>query len=445
MAQYEIMGSCMRAVIMLPCCRKIGCKLLAGAVLLWAILPVYSATAAQTETSVPFGGQINHLLDIGGYAVQRGGRFVASYNVDQPLIPASIIKIATGLAALHILGPEFHFITNFFITPANDLYIEGHGDPFLVSEEVSVIVEHLRAAGLQEVRDIILDDTAFRLTGPADGAGCTDNPYDAENSALAVNFNTVYFSKGPKGTIHSAEPQTPTIPLMVELGTHLDPGEYRLNITTGGQDARNVGRYVGELFQALLEKKGIACSGSIRRQKVPAGLTPVYAHRSSTSVQEGIQKLLLYSNNFIANQLFLACGAEQAGPPATWEKSRRTLQRFLQEEMGLDDRSIIMVEGSGLSRRNRTTVRAMSRILAAFAPYGSLLRERPGEGLQPTILIKSGTLTGVYSYAGYFMNNNHLDSFVLILNQERNSREQLFKLLTTLYKQAPREKSGQPR
>jgi D-alanyl-D-alanine carboxypeptidase/D-alanyl-D-alanine-endopeptidase (penicillin-binding protein 4) len=435
----------MGAVIMLLCRRKRGYHLLAGAVLLWASIPVYPATAAQTETSIRFGGQINHLLDNGGYAVQRGGRLVAGGNIDQPLIPASILKIATGLAALHILGPEFHFITNFFITPANDLYIEGHGDPFLVSEEVSVIVERLQSAGLQKVRDIILDDTAFRLTGPADGAGCTDNPYDAENSALAVNFNTVYFSKEPNGTIRSAEPQTPTIPLMVELGTHLDPGEYRVSVTTGRKDARNVGRYVGELFRASLEEKGIACSGSIRRQRVPAGLAPVYAHRSSTSVQEGIEKLLRYSNNFIANQLFLACGAEQAGPPATWEKSRRTLQRFLQEEMGLDDRSIIMVEGSGLSRRNRTTVRAMLRILAAFAPYGSLLRERPGEGLQPKILIKSGTLTGVYSYAGYFMNNSHLDSFVLILNQERNSREQFFKLLTTLYREAPREKGGQPR
>ena len=37
------------------------------------------------------------------------------------------------------------------------------------------------------------------LTRLADGAGLSDNPYDAQNNALAVNFNTVNLKKDQSG------------------------------------------------------------------------------------------------------------------------------------------------------------------------------------------------------------------------------------------------------
>ena len=47
--------------------------------------------------------------------------------------------------------------------------------------------------------------------------------------------------------------------------------------------------------------------------------------------------------------------------------------------------------------------------------------------------MKSGTLKGVYSYGGYFLDNKDLDCFVLILNQERNTRERVLKELEQIY------------
>ena len=396
---------------------------------IWAVAG--AVQAADTGTTDSLKEEIASLIEHGGYAVERHGHLLSSRNADQPLVPASILKIATGLAALHILGPEYRFGTTFYLDRQNDLFIRGGGDPFLISEEVGQILDRLQGLGVREINDIVLDDAAFQLAVPADGVGGSDNPYDAENSALAVNFNTVHFAKGADGTVSSAEPQTPTLPLMVEMAKNMGPGTYRLNITAAGAGKQVIGRHVGELFRGLQQQKHIAGHGSIREETVPPGITPLYEHQSSITVREGLERLLLYSNNFIANQFFLVCGMARFGPPATWEKGRAALAEFMHQEMGLNDEQIFMTEGSGISRRNRVTVKAMLHLLDRFKPYAFLLPR--AERDRQDILIKSGTLAGVYSYAGYFPREAALDGFVLILNQNENTRDRLLSLLAKLY------------
>ena len=69
----------------------------------------------------------------------------------------------------------------------------------------------------------------------------------------------------------------------------------------------------------------------------------------------------------------------------------------------------------------------MLGILEAFRPYRSLLQEKDG------MYIKSGTLTGVYCYAGYFKAGGSSDPFVLMLNQRRNTRQVLLNELHARY------------
>jgi D-alanyl-D-alanine carboxypeptidase/D-alanyl-D-alanine-endopeptidase (penicillin-binding protein 4) len=151
-------------------------------------------------------------------------------------------------------------------------------------------------------------------------------------------------------------------------------------------------------------------------------MSPFYTHISSRNIQEIIPSLLLYSNNFIANQLFLACGINQYGSPATWNKGRSAIKTFL-NTLGISDSEFQIAEGSGLSPKNRITSRAMIVLLDAFKPYSNMMAKSHGN------LVKSGTLTGVYSYAGYLLKKNKKHSFVIMLNQKRNTRSQLLKLL----------------
>jgi len=385
------------------------------------------AIANDIQTISP--PEIIAFINNGGFAVKRDGQILAAHNLHEMFIPASIVKIATSLAALQILGPQYRFETYLFIDAKKNLYIKGFGDPFLISEEVAIIVRELKELGCQRINDIYLDDTAFNLTMLADGSGLSDNPYDAQNSSLAVNFNTVNIRKDQSGNVHSAEEQTPILPLMTELAEDLEPGIHRINISQiSTENNERIHRYVGELFRAFQHKENIPGKGIIAQRKTPDNLSPYYSHKSSKGLEDIIAPLMLYSNNFIANQLFLAVGTAQYGYPATWEKSIKAVADTLKNEFNLSESEIKIIEGSGLSRKNSVTPHAMIQLLDSFKQYGTLLPQDGGR------LVKSGTLKGVYSYGGYFVKNEKLDSFVLILNQETNNRDRILLLLEQMHR-----------
>ncbi len=131
-----------------------------------------------------------------------------------------------------------------------------------------------------------------------------------------------------------------------------------------------------------------------------------------------------YSNNFIANQIFLSMGAARYGPPATVAKSQTVMADF-SGHLGLSRMSV--EEGSGLSRRNRITAAQMSKVLNYFRPYRHLL---PHEGRAWS---KTGTLNDVKSVAGYIVpEHTHALSFVIILNGRHlgyRTRERIFHLI----------------
>jgi len=392
-----------------------------------AVMSPQSLAIAKDVESISFA-EVMRFIDNGGYAVKKDGRIIAAHNLHKIFVPASIVKIATSLAALRILGPKYRFETYFFMDAKQNLYIKGFGDPFLISEEIVIIVRELKKLGCRRINDIYLDDTAFNISTIADGSGLSDNPYDAQNNALAVNFNTVNVKKDQTGKVSSAEEQTPTLPLMAELAEDLESGIHRINISkdrTGSNEIIN--RYAGELFRAFQHKEKIPGDGIIVFKKTPDNLTPYYTHQSSKALEDIIAPLMLFSNNFIANQLYLTMGAKLYGYPATWEKSRLAVEDTLLKEFKLSAGEIRIIEGSGLSRKNLVSPYAMIQLLDFFKPYSGFLPQEDGK------ILKSGTLKGVYSYGGYFLDNKDLDSFVLILNQERNTRERVLKELEQIY------------
>jgi len=402
-------------------------------ILIWlsatTCIPLVPARANDIDAAAVAATE--NLIDNGGYAVLRNNRILITHNLHTPYVPASIIKIATALAALDILGPEFRFNTNFYLDDQQNLYIQGFGDPFLISEEIAAIIVKLKDLGCTKINDIYLDSTAFQLNAPPDGAGISNNPYDAENSALAVNFNTINITKNKTGEVLSAEEQTPTLTLMAELAEKLPPGIHRINInqTASGGEAI-ISRYVGELFRAFQKQENIAGAGMIAQRKIPENLDLFYIHRSRKTLKEIIAPLMLYSSNFIANQLFLALGSYSYGFPGTWEKSRKVMTYHLQKKYNLSENEVRIIEGSGLSGQNRVSPHAMIQLLDAFKPYADLLPQEDGK------FLKSGTLNGVYSYAGYFAGKDRLDSFVLLLNQGKNSRDLLLDELERIYRGA---------
>jgi D-alanyl-D-alanine carboxypeptidase len=133
------------------------------------------------------------------------------------------------------------------------LYVRGGGDPFLITEELTLLARGLVAAiGKQPLRGIVLDASYYPADLRIPGIEDTEEAYYALNSALAVSL-----------------------------------------------------LYAGELIAAFIERPGDSVEGEIATGSAPTGLEPVYVRRQSRTLSKILLELLRASNNYIADQVFL--------------------------------------------------------------------------------------------------------------------------------------------
>ncbi len=337
-------------------------------------------------------------------------------NIDQLYIPASTVKVLTALIALHYWGKDYRFSTDFYLdTSTNYLWVKGYGDPYLISEELDVIVAKLRQLGITGINGIGVDTSYFEEMIVIDGQGDSLNPYDAPISALAANFNTVNLQIYQQN-VSSSEPQTPLTPIARKLSHGLPVGTHRINL---GKADLGV-KYFSELLKTKLSETGMPTGDNFIRDHIPTNSELLITHKNSHTLEQIVKSMLEYSNNFIANQLYLALGAHIHGVPATLEKSQLVVADYIEKNFGW--KKYVLVEGAGLSMRNRLSARQLLDVLNKFKQYYKLMPEQNSH-----IHAKSGTLKNVSTYAGYLNRNNQWSSFALMINQKVNYifREQL--------------------
>src|SRR6478736_6359278 len=325
----------------------------------------------------------------------KGNELIAQ-NVDKPFVPASVTKLVTAWLAMDVLGADYRFETKFYLDDKRVLYIRGGGDPFLISEELEALAKELVAAiGKEPITGIVLDASYYPSNLRIPGIENTTESYDALNTALAVNFNTIAAVR--KGnTVRSAEEQTPITPVAIsEFRARGPKGAGRISLSKNPAVSL---QYAGELIAAFIEKAGGSVKGKITTGTVPEDLKPVYVHRQSRTLSQILTQLLIASNNYIANQVFLEIGGTLGGQ-VSLEKSLKVLNKMLVEN-GLD-KDIHIEEGSGISRDNRFTARGLAKVLDLFAPHANLLHGHDG-GLN-----KTGTMSGISTLAGYADTSTH--------------------------------------
>jgi D-alanyl-D-alanine carboxypeptidase/D-alanyl-D-alanine-endopeptidase (penicillin-binding protein 4) len=350
----------------------------------------------------------------------KGNESVAQ-NTDEPFVPASVTKIVTAWLAMEVLGGDYRFKTRFYLDDKRVLYVRGGGDPFLISEELAPLATKLVAAvGKKPIAGIVLDASYYPSNLRIPGIEDTDEAYNALNSALAVNFNTVYAVRSGN-KVRSAEKQTPITPLAINQFRLRGPnGSGRISLS---QDPLVSLQYAGELIAAFIERAGGSVKGKISTGLVPEGLEPVYVHRQSRTLSEILVELLRVSNNYIANQVFLEIGGHRLGGPVSLEKSLQVANEMLAAH-GLAA-AIHLEEGSGISRNNHFTARGLAKVLELFAPHADLLRGHDG-GMN-----KTGTMEGVRTLAGYADTSGH-GRVRFVISLTSNDDEMRFRLLRTI-------------
>jgi serine-type D-Ala-D-Ala carboxypeptidase/endopeptidase (penicillin-binding protein 4) len=350
----------------------------------------------------------------------KGNELVAQ-KPDEPFVPASVTKIVTAWLAMEVLGGDYRFKTRFYLDDKRVLYVRGGGDPFLISEELAPLATKLVAAvGKKPITGIVLDASYYPSNLRIPGIEDTDEAYNALNSALAVNFNTVNAVRsGDK--VRSAEKQTPITPLAINQFRLRGPnGSGRISLS---QDPMVSLQYAGELIAAFIARAGGRVKGKISTGPVPEGLEPVYVHRQSRTLSEILVELLRVSNNYIANQVFLEIGGHRLGGPVSLEKSLQVANGMLAAQ-GLAA-AIHLEEGSGISRKNHFTARGLAKVLELFAPHADLLRGHDG-GMN-----KTGSMEGIRTLAGYADTSGH-GRVRFVISLTGNDDKMRFQLLRTI-------------
>jgi len=351
------------------------------------------------------------------------GHIVFSKNVDVQLIPASTLKIFTALVAIHYLGLDYKFFTEFYMDHHSNLRVKGYGDPLLISETVVEMIHHLSmrlCAKYSIINDLILDDSYFGMPAETPGVNVSYEPHDAPNGALCVNFNTVNFKRSKNGVYVSAESQTPLLPFILSRVKASQMDHERIVLSS---QRNEITRYAGHLFLYFLKKEGIRLNGSIRLGKVQKETDKlIYRYVSSFSLIQTLSKLLEYSNNFIANQLLITAGAKAYGPPGNLEKGVRAA--LIYAKYILEINHVQIEEGSGISRKNQISARDFHKILNAFIPHYFLMRQTD------KMYYKTGTLKGIHTRAGYIKKKNgELYPFVLMINTPGKSPEPMMDII----------------
>ena len=308
--------------------------------------------------------------------------------------------------ALERWGETHRFATEFYLDKTNNtLIVKGLGDPFLISEEIDLIVEQIKASGIKTLNHIKADTSLFAEDIKVPGQSYSDNPYDASVSALAANFNTIQVKVTKKGIL-PGESQTPLTPISRQLAKNLALGVQRINLG----DPQRGPKYFIELLIEKLKMAGVDISS--QRAVVDSDKSPqlLFVHRNTRTLDEVIVAMLKYSNNFIANQIYLLLGADQFGGAADIQKARQAASDFIQSEFKWSDYQLF--DGAGLSRKNRLSTRQLLEITQRFSKYQALMPKQ-----NDRILAKSGTLNGVSAYAGYLYKDHAWLTFALIINQ----------------------------
>jgi D-alanyl-D-alanine carboxypeptidase/D-alanyl-D-alanine-endopeptidase (penicillin-binding protein 4) len=403
-----------------------------------------------------FLGEHIPLASVGAYVQEVGApRPLFTQRPLQPMNPASTMKLVTTFAALDLLGPGYQWTTEAYADGPivagvlnGNLVLKGRGDPKITAEQFHELVARIRATGLSAIRgDLVLDRTWFApgAYDPAAFDGEPLRPYNVGPDALAVNFKSVRFVFAPDIVRNTVQVRIdPPMNGVAINGTpilvHGDCGDWHSTLEAAFSDhgdsadvsfrgGYSVGcgerdwyvalldhpHYVLNLFSRTWTDMGGSFFGSVRDGATPLSATRI-ASLDSMPLHDAVRDINKMSNNLMARQLFLTLATTRFPPPATTAHAAEAIEQWLaRRKLRFPD--LVMLNGSGLSRRERIAAQSMARLLlaadsssvrseyisslAVAATDGTVGQRFTNDAVAEQAFLKTGTLDGVRAIAGY--------------------------------------------
>lgn len=359
---------------------------------------------------------------------------------DKYYTPASNTKILTLYTALQVLGDSIPALR--YVQTGDSIIFWGTGNPLFLHPKLptdSTVLAFLKDTSYQ------LFFSAHNFQEERFGPGWAwddyNDYYQAERSPFPIYGNLAHFER-----------------LELEEGFQVFPPHFQHHLAFNPALDNNRPRIRRQEFANSFEYNHRALSGLPFSAEVPFCTSPQTiaellsdtlgrsvglinllelpaqpAMTLQSPIPDTLYRLLMYdSDNFIAEQLLLACSEKISGQLRSEEAIRYAGDSLFQS---LPDK-LVWRDGSGLSRYNLFTPRGLAGVLDMLyhkLPRGRLLRFFPAGGVSGTVrdvykggkeayvFAKTGTLANKHCLSGYlltekgrllifsFMNNNYVN------------------------------------
>lgn len=339
-----------------------------------------------------------------GYLVEdaQTGEVLREVNAAEAYIPASVAKIATAIAALEVLTPEYRFVTRVLHTGRirkgvlrGDVILRGRGDPTLTAAALRDLAQALVRAGIRSVRGRFLyDATLFPTQLCINTDQSPEAGYNPPLSPLTVDSNvfTVSWWPGTDGEVKvftspGASASFGVSPVPFPLGEALqrvsrrcdeppaDGVEQYLFAPDAPRSgmlylpARDPAARAAELFRLYAKGAGLELPAAepmsdarVPRKRKP---TTLARHRSEPLVSM-VQTLLSASDNLTAELVAVATATRLSGAaPASVDEVGKVLTGWWRAKLPqLTEAELVLLNGSGLTDGSRLSPRAVAAMLA---------------------------------------------------------------------------------
>lgn len=420
----------------------------------------------------------------------QNGELVAEHAKDKALLSASTMKTVTCATALAMLGDDYRFHTQVKLvgeqkadTFYGDVVLIGGGDPTLGSvyfpkqrDFFSKIVDALEDKGIKNiVGRLQVDKGAYSSFGHSlyVSIGDPGNDYGAGVYGLNYKDNLLDLSIGSsKGALRAELNRKYAYKIINDVRTgkirDIDvlpyPADKPVFLITGEQPPNSKSKvyYVGnpmpevELFADLEQN---LANRNIKFTRIASKPTKdkgeLLLDFVSPRLADIVHSLLVRSDNMYADALLLELA--KANKMAPLRSNGAAVVKEYWKKQGIDCASLFMKDGSGLSRRNYVSSYFMTQMLAKAEQEKGLsnvalseLMPKLGKDLYMSkqltlvklggnsISAKSGSMTGVQCFVGYYPADKPRYSWGVMVNNYQASnqeiRDEIAKLLVELFR-----------
>ena len=323
------------------------------------------------------------------------GQPLFAVNADDPLNPASNVKMISTATALELLGPEFRYPTRVLGaapkdgTIHGDVYLLGSYDPTLTAEDLDDLAAELARAGVTAVEgDIVVGtdptrDGIFRaiiplhVTAGEPGAAPTVAiPFGADHVTVSVTAKTAKRAQRPRLTYKTTVTKSATgIPLItVTVGGTIGKG----GSTTYPLWTRERTATAAYALRAALRSHNIAVTGDYKLLElgdyigdaVATGSLPVeLARHESRSLAEIVARVNKWSVNWLADRVVMTAAALAHRAPPSMDLAIDAMYSWLARHANLTRKDLLIDTGSGLSYKTQITPTELVAIVRAAAGF----------------------------------------------------------------------------